>query len=385
MKNEKWISIGISILLIGIVLFNLFSVLLPQSKKYTSHDYWSRFPDLKKIYYASQYATKHPAGWIPDETAFAYAGGALISGVNPILVVPDAPPLGKYLIGLSAVLFGNEHLVVLFFGITSLLLLFFVGKQIFSSTILALLPVTLFSFEPIFKNQFIYTPLFDFLQLTFLLLAFYCFNAGVLKKQIFWFILSSISIGCFISIKFFMSGITIILAMYLVLFFHKSVKNIFFITLSFILAPIVLLSSYIKSFIADPNIHRFLGIQKWVFLYHKGQIILPFSVWPLLLLNKWYVWFGNKPVISDPQWTISWPIITVISFCTALLYLFKKIPQSFSLEILMVWEICYLLFLSLGQIFSRYFVILIPVMYIIAIYGVYTVGREYFRKYKKIK
>lgn len=366
-KYSSWV---IPLLLVLCIVFNVGSVISSQGSKYFTHDYWQRFPALKQVYYASQYATKHPVGWIPDEAAFDYAGGALISGVNPILVVPDAPPLGKYFIGLSAIIFGNEHIIVLLFGVVSLLMLFILGRQIFHSVTLALIPPTLFSFEKIFKNQFIYTPLLDFMQLTFLLIALYFFNMGRLKKKPLFFFLASIAIGCFISIKFFVSGITIIAAMLLVLLLHKAWNKIIWLGLSFLLAPVVLLSTYIRSFMYDPNIHRFLGIQKWIFEYHKGQIMLPFTVWPLLMTNRWYVWFGNKPIISDPQWSITWPIITIISFATIVLYILKKIPRTFAIEVLMAWQCFYLLFLCIGQIFSRYFLILIPIMYIVSLFGI---------------
>src|SRR6185369_2316729 len=117
----KILKIFLSILLTGIILFNISSVLYLNKDKYLAHDYWQRFPELKHRYLDSQYANKHPI-WIVDEVGFAYAGGALITGENPILVIPDAPPLGKYLIGLSAVIFNNEHVIVAIFGVLSLVL-----------------------------------------------------------------------------------------------------------------------------------------------------------------------------------------------------------------------------------------------------------------------
>jgi hypothetical protein len=143
----------------------------------------------------------------------------------------------------------------------------------------------------------------------------------------------------------------------------------------------VLLLSYIRVFSFGYTVSKFLGIQKWVYLYHNSFLILPFSVWPLLLFNQWYVWFGNKLVISDGQWLFTWPIITIISMITIILYLLKKIPKEKKLEVLMAWVFTYLLFLSFGQVFSRYFVILIPILYIISIYGIAEVSKPYLKRY----
>src|SRR5882724_3881820 len=374
----KIIKIIVSVLFIGAMCVNVFSTIYSQKVKYFSHNYWQRFPDLTKMYFNSQYATKHPL-WIPDEAAFSYAGGALIQGTNPVLVIPYAPPLGKYIIGVSTVLFDNEYILTAFFGIFSLFLLYLLSFQIFNDKFLALIPSLLFSFEPIFKNQFIFTPLFDFFQLVFLLSYFLLFNHAykVKKTSLVFFFIANILLGCFIATKFFGSGLTIVLASVIFGFFQKNKNKLlqYFLTVPF--SVIILLLSYIRVFAFGYTFNRFLGIQKWVFLYHQGQLILPFSVWPLLFFNQWHVWFGNKPVIADTQWSITWPLITIISFLTIILYLFNKIPKIKNVEILMIWILCYLAFFSIGQIFSRYFLILIPCLYIVSLYGIVQIIKKY--------
>src|SRR5476651_2477550 len=108
MKSSKKISLTlVSIGIVCIIVYNVASVLWVQKERYLSHNYWENFNILQQSYLDSQYVNKHPKAWLPDEVVFSYAGGALIRGVSPVLVVVDAPPLGKYLIGISAVLFDN--------------------------------------------------------------------------------------------------------------------------------------------------------------------------------------------------------------------------------------------------------------------------------------
>jgi hypothetical protein len=380
--SNKYFRLVLGILLILGILFNLFSVLWPQKDKYLAHNYWENYKNLEDAYLGSQYVNKHPKGWLPDEAVFAYAGGAFIKGINPVLVIVDAPPLGKYLIGLSTLLFDNPHVVVVLFGILSLLLFYFLANQVLENKILALLSVLFYSSEPIFKNQFIYTPLLDLFQLVFLLGYFYYINKAFLAKKftIPFFLLISILLGCFISTKFFISGTTVIAASLLWTLLHRDLKKFFGVLAASFIAGCILLLTYVRVFAFGYNLHRFLGIQKYIFLYHKSQIILPFSVWPLLLFNRWYVWFGDKPIISDKQWAISWPIITVLSFVTMAAYLFKKINKNPHLEVLMLWTICYLAFLSTGQIFSRYLLILLPVLYIISIYGLLSFTQKFIKR-----
>jgi hypothetical protein len=402
-----------TIICISIIFFNVFSVLWSQKDKYLARNYWENFPALEKAFLNSQYVSKHPAGWIPDETAFSYAGGKLVTGTSPVLVVVDAPPLGKYLIGVSTLIFDNPHIVVAIFGILSLFMLYLVANQVLDNKLLALLPLLFYSSEPMFKNQFIFTPLLDLFQLVFLLCYFYFINKAFTQsasrhsgkqsaariksssprdtsarskffpKMTMYFILASLFLGFFISTKFFVSGLTIIAASMILTLFHKKIRQTIILLLTLPISITILLLNYIRVFAFGYSFHRFLGIQKYIFLYHKSQIILPFSVWPLLLFNRWYVWFGNKPFIADSQWAITWPIITIISFITMILYLLKKIPKKLEIEVLMIWSVCYLLFLSSGQTFSRYLIILLPIFYIISIYGLKAIIGSFLKQTKK--
>jgi len=124
-QNSKLLRKLIFIILLGVIFFNVSSTVFSLRTKYFSTDYWQNFPALEKVFLSSQYVNKHATGFIPDEIAFSYAGGKLIKGTSPVLVVPDAPPLGKYIIGLSTILFNNDRTFILVSAILSLIFLFF--------------------------------------------------------------------------------------------------------------------------------------------------------------------------------------------------------------------------------------------------------------------
>ena len=257
-------------------------------------------------------------------------------------------------------------------------MMFLLGQQIFSNRMLSIIPPVILSFESIFKNQLIYSPLLDIFQLFFLLSCFYFFNKAILTKKIFKnLVIANVFLGFFMATKFFITGITIVIAWILVLFLRKKWYELKSLILYLPVSILVMLSSYIRLFAFDYSIRSFLGVQKYVFLYHKSQLILPFTIWPLLLFNRWYVWFGDKSVISDGQWSITWPIVTILSLVTVVLYVFKKIPKNKYVDVLIVWFLSYVAFFSFGQISSRYFVILIPVLYIISLYGLIEVYKIY--------
>lgn len=261
--NHK--HIFLQLIIIFIIFVNLASVISPLQNKYFSSDYWERFPSFENLYNNSQYMIKNPTAILPDETVYAYSGGLFLNGINPILFLPDVPPMGKYMIGLSILLFNNEHIYSLFFGLLSIFLLYLVGLQIFRNSLLALISPLLWSFEPLFKNQFIYTPLLDTAQLSFILAGFYFFNKGLDSKgykPIAYFLLFNIFLGLFISTKFYMSGFILLFSTLTVLVLRKYKKHFFQFIITTPLSVLILLSSYSKMLSYGFSFRDILGTQK---------------------------------------------------------------------------------------------------------------------------
>ncbi len=195
-QKSKAIEKVIFLILLAVIFLNVGNTVWNLRSKYFSSNYWQNFSGLEKVFLGSQYVNKNPKGWIPDETVFSYAGGKLIQGTNLVLVIPDAPPLGKYIIGLSALIFNNDSTFILLSAVLSLLFLYFLSLQIFSNKLLALLPPFFLSFEPIFKNQLVYAPLMDIFQLFFILCIFIFFNKGVSNNKSFlYFSLANLFLG----------------------------------------------------------------------------------------------------------------------------------------------------------------------------------------------
>lgn len=379
-KNKETFNKLIIIIFLGVIIFNIGGTVWSLREKYFTFNYREKYTALEKAYYDSIYKNKFGT-WLPDEILYSYIGGALTQGKSPILLNPEVPPLGTYIIGLTILIFNNQHIVILLFGSLSLVLIYLIGKQIYFLKTTSIVTTAFFSSEPIFKNQLTYTPLLDIIQLVFLLGIFYFFNKFIneKKKLLRYALIINFLLGAFISTKFFGTGIAVVVAITLTLMMHLDIKRLRMFILTLPLAIFVLYLSYIKVLIDGYPLNRFLGIQKWIFLYNKGHVTQPFTIWPLLLLNKWYVWFGNVPVISDPQWIITWPIITIISLISILKNLILKIAKK-EVEILFFWILVYLILMSFVQASSRYLVILIPFLYLVSIYGIEQFIIKYIKK-----
>lgn len=371
-----------SILLIGYIIVIFSTILYQNRQNFLTFTYWDTFPELKKMFYASQYKTKHFEGFIPDEIAYAYVGGALIRGENPVFNIPEAPPLGKYLIGLSAVLFNNPTIfVTLVAGSVGLVMFYLLSRQILGPSFISLLPVAAFMTEPLYWSQYKFVPLFDLTQLCFLITMFYFFNKGLQKKTTVYFALVNLFLGFFIATKFYSSGVPIAASFFIVLLLHKYWRKIIDLLKTIWLPVVILLATYLRVFAFGTSLKEFFGIQKWIFIYWKGALILPFTTWDLLLFNRWHTWWGDRAITSDAQWHMFWPIITIISALTIILYLLHKIPKKKELEIVMAFVVCYGLFLSVGLPSVRYFVIFLPFLYLITFYVLQQLY-NYFRKKK---
>lgn len=324
---------------------------------------------LKKAYYSSQYVNKNNPGIMPDQAFEAFLGGAFIKGGNPILFVHEHPPMGRYIIGLSILLFDNDSTIILPLILISVFGIYLISKLILYNTLLSLLPVVIFVNEPLFLSKFQIAPLLEPIQLTFIILSLYFFIKGVLEnKYSHYFILSSIMLGFVISIRFFILGMALAFAMILYFFIRKKLDRkaiVFFLSLP--LSLIVLTLSYTKTIQEGYSVFQVFAIQKYIFFYHKSKLSSFFSFWDLIMFNRWHTWWGDRRLLTDSQWILFWPISVVLTSLHFLLAVIRKIKLTDPEKIICLWIISYCVLLSIGYSTTRYFLPLMPFLYIMAI------------------
>lgn len=328
------------------------------------------------LYSISQYVREKDAAWLADEIIFAYAGWYYINGGNPTLVNPENPPLGKYFIGFSIKFFSNPNLSNLIFGFLSLFSLFLLSWLFLKEKWMALLPVTLFSWGKLFQEQLTYVPLFETFALTFLILAIYFF----IKAQENWryFLAANSFLGALWATRPWMATVPLIVAWVVYFLLRKNFRNLAYWVATTPVAVLVLLSSYTRLFFEGWGVYKILSIQKWILWYHQSRLINFGSVWEFIYLGKWRVWWGDKPYLPVNQWTILWPTFTTLALIFSSLVLLKNFRsktrwlRNFKFDskvmVLCLWVIFYLVFLSFGNINSRYVFYLLPFCYILGVY-----------------
>lgn len=339
-----------------------------QRDVFFSRGFMALFPLYEKAYYSSQYVKKENPGIMPDETFEAFVGGAFLRGTNPILIVHEHPPMGRYIIALSILIFDNPRTLIIPLLALSLFGLFLIIRKVFNNNFLALVPLVVYANEPLFMSKLQYTPLLEPIQLPFIIFALYFFIQGVSQKRhMSWFLLTSLMLGFVISIRFFILGAMLVLAMmtHLVLQRKEKRRLLAFIA-SLPLALVVLFCSYFRTIQDGYSLFQILGVQKYILFYHQSKLENLFSFWDLLLFNRWHAWWGERIIISDSTWIIAWPIAAVLTIGFVLLFLFKKVKTNSTSKIILLWILFYCFLLSGGNSTTRYFLPLLPFLYTFA-------------------
>lgn len=356
------------ILLFLIIIIRPVTIIYSQWDFFSSRGYEKGYLGLESAYYSSQYTTKGKHGIMPDESFESYLGGAFLKGVNPIMRVHEHPPLGRYIIALSILLFDNAKTLIIPLTIISTIGIFLISKLILKKVLFSLIPLAIFINEPLFINKFYFAPLLEPIQQSFIVFALYFFIKGLIdKKYAKWFVLASIMLGFVISIRFFALGAALLLTMVISLFLEKtSFKKVTIFFLSLPLSLVVLILSYTRTLQSGYSVFQIFSIQKYMLFYHKSQLISPLSFWDLILFNRWHAWWGERIIISDPHWNFFWPLAVVLTIIFLLSTLFKKLSINKEEKVVLLWVITYSSLLSIGNTTTRYFLPLLPFFYILA-------------------
>lgn len=350
-----------------IVVFQPLSSLYRQRETFFSSGYSKMYSYLQSLYYSSQYIKKDNPGIIPDDTFEAFVGGAFLRGVNPIHIVHEHPPMGRYIIAFSILLFDNAHTLILPLLALSLIACFLIAKIVMKNSLLALIPVAIFSNDPLFISKLQYSPLLEPIQLPFVLLSLYFFIRGIKSEKSFrWFALASLMVGFVISIRFFILGVTLFCAMFLYFIIKKKFnKQFIYFAISTPMSLIVLFTSYTKTILDGYSLWQILGVQKYIFYYHQTKLENSFSFWDLILFNRWHTWWGDRSVIHDNTWFIAWPIAIFSSFSFLITSFIKIMRMNEAEKFLSIWVLIYCGLLSIGNSTTRYFLPLVPILYIL--------------------
>ena len=332
--------------------------------------FFSKFDEVywKDKYEHSQWKLPLSVRTLGDDGLYLYEGYRLIKGGDPTLLNAEVPPLGKYLIGLSIIIFGNGHLYGFFTTLLALVSFFLLSKALLRDTRLALVATTLVALDPLITSQFTLTML-DSLQLLFLLLTLYLLTRIQKKKLLFLMTgLAGVAFGLFAETKFPVLGLPIVLILGLTLWLQTKKLAPLFIFLGS--ATVSYLLPYGYYFFLGHTFSDWLGVQKWIAtFYANANVNSNIGSALTLLLSGRYQNLFTKQWVAAPEWSPTWTIITLLAAISSVAILWRIIRRREGIDWLPVAGITIfaLLFFSAIPFWTRYVVLLLPLLYLTAI------------------
>ena len=339
----------------------------------------------ERAYNLSQYVIPQSKNSISDETLLSYAGYRYATGLNPVLINSDHPPLGKYIIGWITLLTGNNRIVSIVFAFGNLVLIYYLIYLATKSSLLSSLGILFLTFDSMFIDQIIHSPILDIIQVFFLLLYFVLFALWINNEKKLLIVLMGLSLGAMSSVKIYFPVIVVLASTALtLLLLKKSIINVFkILSIIIIMTGLVYTASYLQFFLSGNSLRSFLGTQKWIFLFWKNNSVQSSKYigdfLTLTIFNQWKVWWGDKTYIQFVLWNIMWPIFLlsgVISsvyflFASVKIFIMKKIKtpkMTITYKIILSlssWIVLGTIYLSLLPISPRYIMIVYFPIYIL--------------------
>lgn len=326
------------------------------------------YPKLRETWIHSQHNLGQGFeyfGMMSDEDLYAYAALEYIRGEDPSKINFEHPPLAKYLLGFSYVVFGNM-LVIQFVAIAiSLITVYCLSRKLGMSVQLSLLPPIAMAYDQLFWNFTSFSQI-NRIHLMFILLSL---NFVLKKKQtLYSLVLLGFFVGGVFSTKVLFNGLLMLL--FVILILKQSIREKPFI--SYFVVIIVSLATYFLSYVVFffyHSISDFLQLHVDIIRFYRAY--LPdypwFEIWRILLLGEWRVWFADTDIISVPKFWIAWPLSTILSFSLLASKKTYKIPLKSS-SILLFWSIYYLAYSSVHVAFPNYLLPIIPILYILSVF-----------------
>ncbi len=301
-----------------------------------------------------------------DNGLYAYEGYQLVYGIDPTKYNAEIPPLGKYAIGAVIQLAGNGYWYGVTTSIMAALLFYVLAKIILKNTTYALLAATWFSFDLIFLSQWTATML-DTLHLSALLLFFILLHYSVGQPYRPMRVASAgLALGIFSAIKYpILSVILLTVGGYYIWKKTRSTRNILIFLVSAIGMYVL---SYARYFLLGHTLLDWLRVQKWMFMFYTNSRLESNigSIWTTLLFDRSQNLFTKlwQPV---PEWSVAWPIITILSAYTA--YRTRK-----NMWVATIWVSVFfiMLFYTFVPFWTRYLLLTVPFLYIGAAVAIRT-------------
>lgn len=321
---------------------------------------------------------------ISDAQLYEYVGYLMLTK-HDLSINREHPPLGKYLIGLSILLWRNTGVIVVICSALILVcvfsLVYLLTRSFLRSAVALLLTVLQGSLIDQIQNN----PQLDIFQLFFLLITLFCFVLFLQKRKIILLCIGSVFLGLFLCVKstLIFGIITLVWISVFMVFLKKEKLHTFQNALAVAMGVTSgYLIPYIPFFVYGFSLIDFLKQIRYAFIFYSNSSIpiMPFvgNSIRLIFTGSWKFWSSGYPVSNYKYWNILWPLL----FVAGLLGIWKNYTYIRKNTQLLLFGtlLCVLFaFFLVIPIFPRYFIL----FYITLIIFLCSIPLSYFHGTKK--
>lgn len=297
-------------------------------------------------YYHSQDITHEVSNriFLSDADMYSVTGYLYVTGLDPILANFEHPPIIKYLFGLAILYFDNPLLIQILFGLLLVNLLYLFGTKMTGRWQIGMMASIFLIIDPLFIS-ILGQSLLDLGQTFFMLVYMYY----LFYDSDNW-LAQGLSLALFFGSKFGAASIFFVIISTIYLWRQNKISKRFWY--QFPVAFLGLALSYSRSYFLSSGhfslVWQQLKIAKF-FVQHSTASFFGAS-FILFFTSYWKTWWGTKSWTISEIWSLAWPIGLISGFIK---------PNIFT-----ILPAIYLLFLGIQAPFVRYFLIILPFIYI---------------------
>lgn len=331
---------------------------------------WTLFYKFDPVYFKDYYEHSQ---WnialspriMGDGGLYQYSGYKLALGDSPYNINPEAPPLGKYLYGVSTIIFGNSYLPTIPLYILTTIFFYNITGFYFNNKKSRLISLIFLLINPLYFFQISQTML-DLPQLCFFLghlLFLFKLTLKKEKKSFGYLFLTGLFLGAFNATKIGLLIPFIILTDAILLF--KS-KKLIYLPFIIIISGFVYLLSYTKYFIDGNSIFNWIAGQKYILNFYRNSHVspIPGMIFLSIFLGIFKGWWGGG-CERVKEWNINMAIgVFALYYKTRELFSGKLNPHYSYLVIFCLGIVIFYFFIPFWY---RYLILALPFLIILTV------------------
>lgn len=313
------------------------------------------------LYSQSQYVIgERSKGGIGDDGLYSFAGYYYLFQKGDVSAVNfEHPPLGKYLIGLSILIFRNENAVNLIYFILLLFFTYKIGMIIMRSPLFATMGVFVLSLNNLFLDNLLRS-LLDLPFTLFFTAAVYFYLKSFDKPRYLYY--SMLSWAFAASTRFFPSLILLFPLLTTVIYLQKK-ENLKHFFLSSLIIPVFYLFIHFSFFIYHPSFMEFLRHKRWMLSWFWGTVVMRGNIWRNIYTGSYFDSTGK--LVANEHWMWLIPVVVTLGIISLKRSdLTKKYSPFLTVYILTFIFLLYVTFLTGGL--EKFMMPVFPLLVVLA-------------------